>query len=169
MDPLILTVALDPVAFERLDGLRRAHFPPERNLIPAHVTLLHRLPGEEIATVLATLREAAARTAPFRITADGLRPLGRGVAITLESPALTALRADLALRFGPRLSAQDRQGFRPHVTIQNKVAPEQARALLARLQADFRPFAIRGEGLLLWHYRGGPWQRAAALPFPPAP
>ena len=39
----ILTAELDPDSFEWLDGLRRQHFPPERNLLSAHLTLFHRL------------------------------------------------------------------------------------------------------------------------------
>ena len=38
------------------------------------------------------------------------------------------------------LTAQDRQGFRAHVTIQNKVTPEVARSTLAALSAVFTPF-----------------------------
>lgn len=44
MDPTyILTAELDPDSFAWFDGLRRAHFPPERIVLPAHVTLFHRL------------------------------------------------------------------------------------------------------------------------------
>jgi hypothetical protein len=39
----ILTAELDPASFAWLDWLRREHFPPERNLLPAHLTLFHRL------------------------------------------------------------------------------------------------------------------------------
>src|SRR6478736_2886397 len=39
----ILTAELDPASFDWLDGLRRVHFPPARNLLPAHLTLFHRL------------------------------------------------------------------------------------------------------------------------------
>ena len=46
-DPLILTLALDDLSFARFDALRREHFPPTLNRIPAHVTLFHHLPGEE--------------------------------------------------------------------------------------------------------------------------
>ncbi|NTW42005.1 MAG: 2'-5' RNA ligase family protein, partial [Cellulomonadaceae bacterium] len=34
-DPLILTLELDPALFALLNSLREAHFPPERNLVPA--------------------------------------------------------------------------------------------------------------------------------------
>lgn len=163
--PLILTLALDTEAFERFDGLRRQHFPPERNVIPAHLTLFHHLPGAELAGIVGALRRTAAERAPIALRVTGLRSLGRGVAFTLESPELGALRRDLAALWAAWLGPQDRQGFRPHVTVQNKVSGEEAAALLARLQAGFSPFEATGTGLLLWHYRGGPWERAGAFPF----
>jgi 2'-5' RNA ligase len=164
-DPLILTLALDANAFQMFDELRRAHFPPERNFIPAHLTLFHHLPGAELPGVVAALRRVAGEHGPIPLAVTGLRSLGRGVAFTLESPALAALRRDLASQWAPWLGAQDRQGFRPHVTVQNKVSGAEASALLARLQAGFSPFAATGTGLLLWHYRGGPWERAGFFPF----
>ena len=56
------------------------------------------------------------------------------------------------------LTPQDKAGWRPHITIQNKVAPEQARQLQAKLAASWTPFEALGEGLLLWRYLGGPWE-----------
>ena len=164
MAPLILTLELDEAAFERFDGLRRQHFPPARNLMPAHLTLFHHLPASEQPTILAEVA-AAARQAPLALRASGLLFLGRGVAFRLESPELSMVRGRLAAAWPPWLQAQDRQAFRPHVTIQNKVAPAVARALHAELSAGFAPFAVEGRGLLLWRYLGGPWQRLARVPF----
>lgn len=166
-DPLILTLALDDEAFARFDGLRRRHFPPERNLIPAHATLFHHLPGDEEAAVRAALEAESAARQALLVEVGPPRSLGRGVAFPLVSPGLAALRADLAARFAPWLTPQDRQGWRPHVTVQNKVAPEAARALHRALTAEFRPFSFRAPGLLLWRYLGGPWQKLAAVPFAP--
>ena len=45
--PLILSAVLDARVQRRLDALRRAHFPPDRNHLDAHVTLFHHLPGAE--------------------------------------------------------------------------------------------------------------------------
>jgi 2'-5' RNA ligase len=163
--PLILTLAMDDASFAHLDGLRRAHFPPERNLIPAHVTLFHHLPGEELAAICRTLASLARTTAPVQVEAGGLQFLGRGVAIRLASPELSALRAGLAREWTPWLGPQDRQSWRPHVTIQNKVPPDEARRLHEELGRSFRPFTIEGTGLTLWHYRGGPWEHAASLTF----
>lgn len=158
--PLILTLKLDPPSFNYLDGLRRAHFPPERNLIPAHITLFHALPGDQHAAIVQTLDEICATTATLDLSMAGLRFLGRGVALEVESPALLQLRQTLAQRWAGWLSAQDRQRYRPHITIQNKVAPDAARQLYAELAQSWTPLTARGQGLLLWHYLGGPWQLA---------
>ena len=162
--PLILTLALHPDDQARFERLRRLHFPPDRNLIPAHVTLFHHLPGPEIEAVWGVI-EARCTMPPFPVAASGLRFLGRGVAYALESPELTALRASLARDWDRWLTPQDRQGYRPHVTVQNKASPEAARALHANLQAAFAPFTVRAEGLDLWRYLGGPWKLVSRHPF----
>jgi len=63
--------------------------------LAAHVTLFHALPGEHEDAVAVDLA-AAARRPPFEVAVTGLRLLGRGVAYTLDSPELAALRAGLA-------------------------------------------------------------------------
>ena len=163
--PLIVTLDMDERSFAVLDGLRRAHFPPERNFIPAHVTLFHHLPGGEEAAVSAALVEACGGSPAFEVQTAGVRLLGAGVAITLDSAALERLRGALAERWDPWLTPQDRQRFRPHVTIQNKVAPAQARALHERLGREFEPMRIQAVGLRLWRYLGGPWDLVRACPF----
>jgi hypothetical protein len=122
------------------------------------------LPASEEATILADLA-AAARRPPLALRASGLLLMGRGVAFRLESPELGTLRGALAAVWSPWLQAQDRQAFRPHVTIQNKVAPATARALHAELGGGFAPFAIEGCGFLLWRYVSGPWRHVARVPF----
>jgi hypothetical protein len=84
--------------------------------------------------------------------------LGRGVAIRIVSPELETIRAELADAFAPLLTPQDRAGWRPHVTVQNKVTPAEARATLGMLEGTFRPHAVRIAGLAAWYYRGGPWE-----------
>ena len=156
---MIVTLKLDAVTFTRLDALRRAHFPEHLNFIPAHVSLFHKLEGD----VEAALREAAARPR-VPLTFAGYRLMGRGVCLKVEAPELMGLRRSLATVFADQLTPQDRQGFGPHVTIQNKVDPSTARALRDMLEADFTPFEGVGEGLLLWRYLGGPWQLEAEFP-----
>jgi 2'-5' RNA ligase len=162
--PLIVTLLLDEAAQQRFDRLRAAHFPAARNHLRAHVTLFHALPGEQLAAVRDQLAAAAAR-APFDVAVTGVRSLGRGVALDLAAPELTTLRRSLAGAFDPWLTRQDRQWSRPHVTVQNKVEPDVARALLAELSAAFVPETVTARGLALWHYRGGPWDPEAEFPF----
>lgn len=163
--PLILTLAFDAQTFARFDGLRRRHFPPERNLISAHATLFHHLPGADEAGIVETVAALVRTEPPPEVAVTGLRFTGRGVAYVLACEALTGLRARLAGLFRDRLTAQDRQGWRPHVTVQNKVDPATARALHAALAAEFAPFRFTAPGLLLWRYLGGPWEERARVPF----
>jgi 2'-5' RNA ligase len=163
--PLILTLGMDDASQTWFDNQRRAHFPPERNHLAAHLTLFHHLPGDRMGEIFATVEEACRQQEPMVLKATGLLLLGRGVAYKLESPELEALRRRLAKEWEPWLTAQDQQGLRPHVTVQNKVAPEEARALREELMAGFSPFEVGGEGLLLWRYLGGPWERVGGYPF----
>jgi 2'-5' RNA ligase len=167
LDPLILTARFDSETEAWLEALRRAHFPPERNLIPAHVTLFHALPGEELDAVMAALAREAAATLAGAARIGPPRPLGRGVALEVASPELARLRSRLAREWAPWLTRQDAQGWRPHATVQNKVSSEAARALLARLQAELAPREAMATGLRLWHYRSGPWEAAAEFSFTP--
>jgi len=157
-EPLILTLRMDGRSQERFDSLRELHFPPERNYLRAHLTLFHKLPGEQEADIFTDLWEVCRHREPITMTATNLLSLGRGVAYELSSPELVGFRRELAGRWEPWLGAQDRQGFKPHVTVQNKVPPEEARALHERLRATFSPFEVQGVGLSLWRYLGGPWE-----------
>jgi 2'-5' RNA ligase len=148
---------MDESSQEYFDRLRALHFPPERNYLNAHLTLFHQLPGEREAEISTELREICHKHEPLTLAVTGVRSLGRGVAYELSSPQLSALRRELARSWQPWLSAQDRQGFKPHITVQNKVSPEQARSLHQELQAPFSPFEVDGLGLSLWRYLGGPW------------
>ena len=91
--------------------------------------------------------------------------LGGGVAFRVASQDLDHIRQELALDFHGLLSAQDCGGWRPHVTVQNKVPPKEARALLARMELDFRPRPLAISGLGLHRYLGGPWEKLAIVPF----
>ena len=164
MAPLILTLLLDPPSQSRFDALREAHFPPERNVLAAHVTLFHALPGGAEQQVRGDLAEAARRP-PFPVAVTGLRSLGGGVAYVLESRELAGLHGELAARWRHSLTRQDRQPLRPHVTVQNKVPPQHARELLAHLQQGFTPYEVQAEGLALWRYLGGPWEPVAGERF----
>lgn len=166
--PLILSLVLRDHDQRRFDRLRTAHFPPERLVVGAHVTLFHHLPGAHAEAIGALLAARCRAVAEFAVAVTEVRSLGRGVAFGLASPELDRLRAGLAETWAAWLGAQDRQRFRPHVTIQNKVEPAVARALLDRLRAEFVPFRVGAEGLTLWRYKGGPWEPVGAFGFAPA-
>jgi hypothetical protein len=162
--PIIVTALMGQSDFAWADGLRRAYFPADRNHLPAHVTLFHHLPPSALAEVKARLKRLCAGPPPAaRLTEVML--LGRGVAYRIESPNLLAMRTELAADFAGLLSAQDRGTPRLHVTVQNKVTPEEARALAERLRAEFRPRPFAIAGLSAWRYRGGPWELAMEAKF----
>ncbi len=166
-DPFIITLQIDEKSFAYLDGLRKRYFPPERNVLAAHITLFHKLPGnaENETRVREVLASVGDTVAPFSCEFAGLRSLGRGVAITISAPPLLRLHRKLVEAFREDLSPQDLQKFQPHVTIQNKVAPEVARQLLNELSATWQPFTVEAIGLHLWRYRNGPWESAGIFPF----
>ncbi len=145
--------------------MRDAHFPARLNVVPAHLTLFHHLPGADARAIDAALRGFCAAEAPVAFTTSGLRFLGRGVALEIEAPALVRLRKRLATEWQAWLTPQDAQGFRPHVTVQNKADPADARALRDRLAAAFPSIAGTVTGLALWYYRGGPWEPAGRFDF----
>lgn len=162
--PLILTAELPAELQARMNALRTAHFPPERNHLSAHVTLFHALPP----SALGELREVLARMAaepPPPGEVEGVMSLGRGTAIRLASPALLALRDELADRFAPLLTAQDRHRPRLHVTVQNKVTADAARTLQAELSPQVHPERFRFAGLALHAYEGGPWRHLRSWSF----
>jgi 2'-5' RNA ligase len=163
--PIILTLQFDERSFAFFDEQRRRYFPPERNFIPAHLTLFHALPGEHLGTIQQDVEECASNRTAFRLDVTGVRSLGRGVAYALASPELAALRRHLAKTWNDWLKPQDRQNHNPHVTVQNKVDPTQARALLEELRDRFTPFQVQAVGLELWWYRGGPWEKVRSFGF----
>ena len=161
---LTVTAELGAEDFAWLNSLRRRHFPPERNQLPAHLTMFHALPPSAEGEVRGRLSALAAERPPDAMIA-GLMNLGGGVAFRIVSDELDRIRELIARDLHGLLSAQDAGGWRPHVTIQNKVAPKQANALLASLEPGFRPRPLSIAGLGLHRYLGGPWGPVATYPF----
>jgi DNA-binding Lrp family transcriptional regulator len=162
--PLILLASLGPADFVRLDALRRQHYPVDRNRVPAHLTVFRSLPPsaeDEVRRVLTRISSFP----PPKAAEQGLMDLGGGVAIRIRSEDLDRLREELSEDFHGLLSAQDRGGWIPHVTIQNKVEPKVARALLRSLEKDFRPRPLQIAGLELVRHSEGEWERLANYRF----
>ncbi len=163
--PLIVTLHLDRQSFVRFNSERERHFPLSRNLVPAHLTMFHHLPGSHYHEIADTLASLAARTSPLKLLVPSLQFMGNGVAYDVPSSELTDMRETIARRWSAHLTPQDAQAFRPHVTIQNKVPAEAAKALYQRLSETFEPFDVAGIGLELWRYRGGPWEAVGEFAF----
>lgn len=167
--PFILTAAIPEPLRGYAEGLRRAHFPPERNHLHAHVTLFHSFAPsllEELKSYLPSLvREFAAPKGRV----SGILDLGKGTAIRLEAPELLGIRALIADHFHGMLTDQDLHEPRPHITIQNKVAKDEARSLQAALSGEIErwtqrpPFAF--PALELHRYLGGLWEHVKSFPF----
>ena len=164
MNPLIVTALFGAGDDGWIQALRQAHYPPERNRVPAHLTLFRHLPPS-LARELTTRLAAAAAGAPPRAEVAGILDLGQGTALRVDSPGLEAIREDLSEAFHGLLMPQDQTPWRPHVTIQNKVEPKAARRLQQQLGATFerRPLAIRA--LAVWRYLDGPWEKVRDFPF----
>jgi hypothetical protein len=137
--------------------LRRVHYPPERNRVPAHLTLFRHLPPSSADELGRRLARHAAAPPPKAAIVD-IMDLGEGTALRVESDELEYIRDDLALALRGLLTPQDAAPWRPHVTIQNKVDPREARRLQANLRPGFRPRPLAIKGLASWRYCDGPWQ-----------
>ena len=162
--PIVVTALFGPGDDGWLQELRRAHYPPERNRVPAHLTLFRQLPPSvegELSRRLATY----AATPPPRATLAGVVDLGEGTALRVESEELQDIRHDMAEALHGLLTPQDQATWRPHVTIQNKVEPREARRLQQRLRATFQPRPLAIRALATWRYHGGPWKKIRDYPF----
>ncbi|MEP6263834.1 MAG: 2'-5' RNA ligase family protein [Erythrobacter sp.] len=163
--PLILTAQLPADLHRWATRLRDAYFPPERNYLEAHVTLFHALPPQCAEEAADVCKQLARELAPVDGRIVGLMPLGKGTAIKLESTGILDLRDHIADHFHGLLTGQDQHRPRLHVTIQNKVAIEEAKALQAELADEIEPRSFAFRGLALHRYRGGPWEAVRDFAF----
>ena len=156
--PIIITAEMGKADQAWADGLRRTHFPPERNFLNAHITLFHHLPPSHLAEIKSRLATLAAECPPPVAHLSEVMMLGRGVAYRIDSPELLAIRDQLAEEFRGLLIPQDQARPRLHITVQNKVEPPVAKTLHAQLAAEFTPRSLAIAGLSAYYYRGGPWE-----------
>lgn len=162
--PLLVCAELPPDVFAWADALRREHYPPGRNRLGAHVTLFHGLPPSAEPAVAVLLADLSRRSPPAAVVA-GLMDLGSGTAFALESPELSDLHADMVERLHGLVQQKDTRPFRPHITIQNKVTSDDARALQARLAPSLASRSFRFTGLGLYEWTGEIWRQARVRPF----
>lgn len=168
-DPFILCAVLPPDLQGWAEGLRRAHYPPARNHLHAHVTLFHAFAPSLLEELQALLPRLTAEFSAPQGAVKGVMDLGTGTAIALDAPQLLRLRALIADHFHGSLTAQDVHEPRPHITIQNKVTKQESRALQSSLAAQIAPWITKGRfvfpAIELHRYRGGPWERVKGFAF----
>jgi len=164
LSPLIITLQLNQEAFTFFNTLRQMYFPPERNFLSAHLTLFHHLPANE-NSIEEDLFLLAQKQAPLSLSITDVVSIGKGVAYKIDCPPLVQLHKQMQDKWKLWLTPQDRQKLWPHVTVQNKVAPETARETLAHLKDSFQPFTASGVAFDLWQYEGGPWTFLKSYPF----
>lgn len=163
--PLIVTAEMPPDLFSWANQLRQDYFPPERNHLKAHVTLFHALPPSCEGELRDCLKQIVRENPPVPARLAGVMKLGKGTALKLESEAMIAIWRDLADRFHGMLTPQDEHKPRLHVTVQNKVSIEEAKALQAHLTPRVEPRDFAFIGLQLHAYRGGPWEELGRFAF----
>jgi len=163
--PIIITAEMSKADQAWANALRRAHFPPERNHLDAHITLFHHLPPGHLPEIKSRLALLASECPPPVAWLSDVMMLGRGVAYRIDSPELLSLRDELAHDFSGLLISQDQARPRLHITIQNKVEPPVAKALYAQLSATFQPRPFVISGLAAHYYRGGPWEHIGRWQF----
>ena len=163
--PIIITADMGKADQAWANGLRRAHFPAERNHVDAHITLFHHLPPSHLPEIKSRLAGLVADyPAPVAFLGDVML-LGKAVAFRVDSPELLSMRAALADSFRGLLIPQDQAQPRLHITVQNKVEPPVAKALHAHLLDSFRPRPLAISGLSAHYYRGGPWEHIGRWSF----
>lgn len=161
--PLIVTAEIGS-DLGWLDDLRQRNFPPERNQLRAHLTMFHAIPPSAEQELRHLLASFVTQPQP-RAWIAGLINLGGGVAFRIASDDLDAIRGEIAQRLHGLLTAQDSAGWSAHITIQNKVLPRDAKALMLELgdRHDRRPIDLPALGL--HRYLGGPLEKLRTFPF----
>jgi 2'-5' RNA ligase len=167
--PLLVTLAVPARVQRALDTLRRAHYPPEHNRVPAHLSLFRHLPGTQAPALLSALRTEAASTRVFPLDLGPVTAMGPALVLPARSDALIALHERLSGRFQPLLVPQDRGPFHPHVTLANKLDPATLSATRRALETANPRFSTQAEGLFLWRFDEdrptNPWALLVRLGF----
>lgn len=162
--PLLVTAELPPEVLAWADALRRAHYPPDRNRLRAHVTLFHGIPPSAGPEVRDTLSEFA-RRAPPEARVSGIMDLGTGTAFAVESPGMVSIHAELADLFHGIIQQKDDRELRLHITIQNKVSSRETQALQDQLKDLALPGRFHFSGFGLYFWDGALWGLERVYPF----
>lgn len=104
--PLVLSARLDPKSQAIFSALRRSHFPKDRSVLDAHLTLFHHLDGAHQDEIRRTLHEIAATQQRLFFDANRVYSLGKGTAVDIECPPLRAIKARLVKGYTGQLTEQ---------------------------------------------------------------
>lgn len=165
--PHIVLAVLPDAVQAKLEALRRAHYPPERNHSPAHCTLFHAVPGMVAAELTDLLARLTAQTPPPRAQIDRVLDLDSGTALGVFCPDLVGLRERIADHFHGLLTGGDAVAARLHITIQNKVDRPTARALQRLLAASWQAIDTTVPALAVHRVTDGVWQPVGTWRFRP--
>lgn len=172
--PILLTAKFNVSLQHKLQILRNQYFPPDRNIVPVHCMLFHNLPYHNIDVMRHQLSDTMSKQQQYsthwHVTLPSLMKLGKGVAITVQCKQLTCLHKQLQQLWYNDLIAQDKQSYRPHIVIQNKVTPDIAKQTYDELteQDILQQFSGGGYiiGLELWYYQqNGTWSHITDILF----
>ena len=157
--PIIMTATMGASDFAWANALRQKHFPAERNLLSAHITLFHQLSPQGLDEIVGMVKETTVNCPNPASEIVEILHLGKGVAYKIHAPELMEMRQFFAESLHGLLTVQDQQIPRLHITVQNKVSEEKSKALFKELSGAFqsRPFEING--LALHYYMDGPWEK----------
>ena len=166
----VLALRTDTAFQQRMDELRAQYFPRRLNKTGAHATLFHALPGSQLSKITSDIRNVASRQSKFSIAVVKPFKMSRGVGLKAKSLEAHRLWRELVQLWGPAgadfLSRQDRQRFRAHYTIQNKVDPDQAQKTWEEVNERFRQDEGLANGLTLYEYlKNGHWKFQQRFPF----
>ena len=150
--PFVLTVAIEENAFEFFNALRKIYF-PQGSTIDACLTLFHLLPNDP--SIIDTVEAVSKQYPTLLLQVSNPLLTGHGVAYEVKCDELVQLHQNLQGQWKAFLIPQDQEKLRPHITIQDKATPAEAKELLQFLEANFGAFAVQGTGLQLWESRNG--------------
>ena len=146
--PIIITAEMGKADQAWANGLRRAHYPADRNMVDAHITLFHHLPPSHIAEVKARLAALAAEYPAPTARLSELMQLGGGVA-ALKAPSFSRF----AMRWQKGFAACS---FRRTKRVRGCTSPSRTRSnpllqkrCMKRFPAIFSPDPCRFMALLL--------------------
>jgi 2'-5' RNA ligase len=165
----LASALLVPEPFAReIEGLRRA-LGDDLERVPAHLTLVPpvNVRVEEVSSVLAQVRSAAAAVSPISVTlgpAATFHPVNPVVYLSVDGD-VDGVRAIREGVFSSALSRALEHDFVPHVTIAESTTPSRIEAALVAL-ADYR-VVVTFESVHLLQEDGRVWSPIAEARFEP--